>query len=94
VRRLYEIIYQRLPQAEEVQLGLQFVQEAMTPEDNASVVAASAPLRPGRGKGQMQNRREAMAVARKAGVRDMKPLSAWAEYAHALLMANEAAFVN
>jgi hypothetical protein len=94
VRRLYEIIYQRLPQAEEVQLGLQFVQEAMTPEDNASVVAASAPLRPGRGKVQMQNRREAMAVARKAGVRDMKPLSAWAEYAHALLMANEAAFVN
>jgi len=33
-------------------------------------------------------------AARKAGVRQMKPLTAWAEYAHALLLANEASFVN
>ena len=96
VRRLYEIIYQRLPRAEELQLGLQFLQEAVTPEDSASVAAATAPVRPGRGnvREQMQTKREAMVAARKAGVRELKPLSAWAEYAHALLMANEAAFVN
>jgi hypothetical protein len=96
VRRLYEIIYQRLPREEEIQLGLQFVQEAMTPEDAATISAASAPVRPGRGKvpEQIQSKREAFMAARKAGVRNLKPLSAWAEYAHALLMANEAAFVN
>ena len=81
---------------EEIQLALEFVQEAFTPEDAAPIAAATTPVRPGRGRlrGQMQNRREAMLAARTAGVRDATPISAWAEYAHALLMANEAAFVN
>jgi hypothetical protein len=98
VHRLYAILYQRVPRPEEVQLALQFVREAGTPEDAAPLVAAAtaAQVRPGRGRlrEQMQNRREAMMAARKAGVRDLTPLSAWAEYAHALLMANEAVFVN
>jgi len=42
----------------------------------------------------MKAKREAFIAARKAGVRDVKPLDAWAEYAHALLLANEASFVN
>ncbi len=43
---------------------------------------------------QIQKKRNAAIAARKSGVRDLKPLTAWAEYAHALLLANEASFVN
>ena len=98
ITRLYEIIYQRAPRAEEIQLGQEFLDAAETPADAAPVAAASEPIRPGKGKGkiqdQMKAKREAMVTARKAGVRDVKPLGAWAEYAHALLLANEASFVN
>ena len=57
---------------------------------------AAAPInfRKGNVQQQVKKRREAMIAARRAGVRDVKPLSAWAEYAHALLLANEATFVN
>jgi hypothetical protein len=98
ISRLYEIIYQRLPRAEELKLGLEFLDDAATPADAAPAAAASEPIRPGKGKGkiqdQMKAKREAFIAARKAGVRDVKPLDAWAEYAHALLLANEASFVN
>lgn len=36
----------------------------------------------------------AAAAARQAGARDVRPLNAWAEYAHALMLANEASFLN
>jgi mono/diheme cytochrome c family protein len=98
IARLYEIIYQRVPRAEEVKLGLEFLGDAATPADAAPSAAASEPIRLGKGKGGLQEqrkaRREAFIAARKAGVRDVKPLDAWAEYAHALLLANEASFVN
>ena len=96
IKRLYEIIYQRLPRADELKLGHEFLDDAATPADAAPAAAASEPIRPGKGKfqEQMKSKREAFISARKAGVRDMKPLDAWAEYAHALLLANEASFVN
>jgi len=95
IRRLYNIIYQRPPRAEEIQLGREFLAAAETPAA-APATAALEPIRPGKGKLQEQRkaRREAMVAARKAGVREVKPLDAWAEYAHALLLANEAGFVN
>jgi mono/diheme cytochrome c family protein len=98
IKRLYEIIYQRLPSADEVALGLGFLDEAETPADPSPTSTAVEPVRAGKGKGrvrpQMENQREARIAARKAGVRNTKPLTAWAEYAHALLLANEASFVN
>ena len=96
IKRLYEIIYQRLPRADELKLGHEFLDDAATPADAAPAAAASEPIRPGKGKfqEQMKSKREAFIATRKAGVRDMKPLDAWAEYAHALLLANEASFVN
>ncbi|HYV32510.1 MAG TPA: DUF1553 domain-containing protein, partial [Candidatus Binatia bacterium] len=98
IRQLYEIIYQRPPRPEEIQLGLEFLEEAATPADTAPATVASTPLRFGNGKvrlpEQIKAKREAFIAARKAGVREMKPLDAWAEYAHALLLANEASFVN
>ncbi len=96
VERMYEVIYQRRPTADEIRMGIAFVREAATPEDSAPVTLAAERVRPGRGRiqEQLRSKREAFAAARKAGVREMKPLSGWAEYAHALLMANEAVFVN
>lgn len=96
IQRLYEIIYQRPPRPEEIRLGLDFLEDAATPADAAPVTAAQAPIRFGKGKVQEQikARREAAIASRKAGVREVKPLTAWAEYAHALLLANETSFVN
>jgi mono/diheme cytochrome c family protein len=96
VRRLYEILYQRAPRPEEIQLAIQFIEDAATPEDTAPASVAAAPinLRKGNVGNQVKAKREAVLAARKAGVRQMKPLPAWAEYAHALLLANEASFVN
>ena len=96
IRRLYEVLYQRPPRAEELKLGIEFVEDAATPEDAAPTAAASAPIsfRKGNVPQQIKKKREAMMAARQAGVRDATPLSAWAEYAHALLLANEASFVN
>jgi mono/diheme cytochrome c family protein len=98
IKRLYEIVYQRVPRAEEIQLGLEFLEDAATPADSAPASITSAPIAFGKGKGKMQEqmkaRREALMAARKSGVREMKPLTAWAEYAHALMLANEASFVN
>lgn len=98
IRRLYDIIYQRTPRAEEIQLGLAFLGEAETPADAPPTAPAAEPIRFGKGKGkvqeQMRARRDALIAARKAGLRDVKPLTAWVEYAHALLLANETSFVN
>ena len=41
VHRLYAILYQRVPRPEEVQVALQFVREAGTPEDAAPLAAAA-----------------------------------------------------
>ena len=89
IGRLYEIIYQRPPHPEEIQLGLEFIASAATPEDESPTAAAAGPF----GE-QLKKRREAMKAARQSGARDLTPLSAWAEYTHALLLANEASFVN
>jgi hypothetical protein len=96
ISRLYEVIYQRLPEPEEIKLGVEFLEDAATPADKAPATVASEPIRFRKGKveEQMKVKREAFLAARKAGVREVKPLTAWAEYAHALLLANEAAFVN
>ncbi len=96
ILRLYEIIYQRPPRADELKLAVEFLEDAATPEDLAPAAQAAAPVNFRRGNVQQQvkKKREAMVAARKAGVRDVKPLTAWAEYAHALLLANEASFVN
>ena len=98
IKRIYEIVYQRLPRPEEIHLGVAFLEDAATPADNSPIKTAADPIQFGRGRPPQQQqakaKREAVMAVRKAGVRDMKPLSAWAEYTHALLMANEASFVN
>ena len=86
---LYSLIYQRPPTAQEIQLGLAFFEEA--PATGASLpaqqpAAQAAPVRVAAAKGKLS------LPARPAFT--PRPLSAWAEYAHALILANEFTFVN
>jgi len=82
---LYERIYQRLPAPEEVQLGVEFVNQTPLREDlslaetNNIVVAKAKPGKPNRPA--PINKKHA-------------PLTSWEEYAQALLQANETSFVN
>jgi hypothetical protein len=90
---LYERIYQRPPRPEELKLGSEFVAGAAEPErvsDRDSSVrpvsneaTQARPIRLG------EPGRKGRGVGRKR-----QPLKAWEEYAHALLQANEASFVN
>ena len=85
---LYNLIYQRPPAAQEIQLGLAFFEEA--PATGASVpapkpAAQAAPVKVAAAKKFQPAARPVFTP---------RPLSAWAEYAHALILANEFTFVN
>ena len=86
LKYLYERIYQRLPEPEEVQLGLEFVNQTPLKEefggqpDNNS--AGENKAKPGK------RNRPAFNGNKRA------PLTSWEEYAQALLQANETTFVN
>lgn len=89
VKLLYELVYQREPEPVEIQLGLAFVDKS--PEFE------KVPAMAGGGKRKNKNpkkteRLEASFASIPDGER--KPLLPWEKYAHALLQANEATFVN
>jgi hypothetical protein len=77
---LYERIYQRPPSDEEVQLGLEFVNQTPIREDVSDLANGDTGRKPAPGKGN--------------GGRKRAPLTSWEEYAQALLQANETSFVN
>jgi len=85
---LYSLIYQRPPTGQEVQLGLAFFEESPAAGANAPAAKPAGPAAPVK-----------VAAAKKfqpaaRPVFTPRPLSAWAEYAHALILANEFTFVN
>jgi hypothetical protein len=88
-----EIVYQREPRPEEIRLGVDFVLQSPDYE--------TVPRMAGDGNGRARRRPANPVKARRlqasfasipAGER--KPLTPWEKYAHALLQANEAMFVN
>jgi mono/diheme cytochrome c family protein len=101
---IYRIIFQRPPKPEEIQIAYQFVgQEARTGPAPTNIAAAAVEP-PDR-----MNRRQRMKLAnrpmnpRRAAVEpiknlgeivERKPLTPWETYAQALLLSNEAAYVN
>ena len=95
IKLLYDIIYQREPTEVELQLGLEFLTEAPPPERPD----AAAPVRfdlAERQKEKKQNGKkggQAMSLAT-IPPGGLMPVGAWAKYAHALLQANEAMFIN
>jgi hypothetical protein len=94
---LYELFFQRPPAADETRLGLEFVN---TFTASAPPAAADGPAagRAGRGRagrgglarGGVQGRGRGTPAAPPQRV----PLTGWQEYAHALLLTNEAVFVR
>jgi hypothetical protein len=93
IQFLYERIYQRLPRPDEVKLGLEFLAE--TP-DAKSVAAEDSALQTVSNDGKkFKGKRPGKDQFRRGGdSKKREPLKAWEEYAHALLQANEASFVN
>jgi len=92
IQMLYELIYQRLPETAEIKLGFEFMAEEPSSERVAPTLITPAALR------KNQKQQPAKAQARRPGGRknfiERDPLTGWEEYAHALLQANEASFVN
>jgi hypothetical protein len=94
VTLLYNLIYQRDPTPVEVDLGLNFLRESPPAEmPEAPIPAADErAMRQGqKGKGKRGGPAMSLATIPRAG---LMPIGAWAKYAHALLQANEAMFVN
>ncbi len=94
VAYLYNLLYQRLPTPQEVQLGLAFFEAGPEPGKTSALPAPApapvpaAPVKVAAAKGKFTT---PPAPAPRFVVR---PLTAWAEYAHALILANEFTFVN
>jgi cytochrome c553 len=87
IRYLYDLFFQRPPSDEEIKNGKEFVATFRT---TGSTGASASPL-PTEVMGQANRRRGGQA---KPGARVYRPLTGWQEYAHALLLTNEASFVN
>ena len=93
---LYKRIFQRLPRPEEVQLGIEFVTEKPETEkvaanDSVQLVSSDGEARKKFPEKQLARKRGG---GREVNFKKREPLKAWEEYAHALLQANEASFVN
>jgi hypothetical protein len=88
VKFLYERVYQRPPDPQEIQLGVEFIAETPHPERPAPQNTSMAPLSDEQREMKKKQGRNG------AGPRRRPPLKAWEEYAHALLQANETSFVN
>jgi hypothetical protein len=94
---LYELFFQRPPRDEEIRAGQEFVAAFQPTAASRTEPAAAGRGRRGagapdgaqRGRGQGPGR-----AGRGAAPPARVPLSGWQEYAHALLLTNEAMFVN
>jgi hypothetical protein len=99
IRYLYELFFQRPATADEMRAGKDFVASFQAQAAAPAPGPAARGARGARGGQQGQGARGAQGrgrgaapVAAPAPVR--LPLNGWQEYAHALLLTNEAAFVN
>ena len=93
VRYLYDLFFQRLPSPDETALGIDFV-AAFHP----APIARGGPVRDGRAgavvAAQARGGAAANGARRGGAPARPQPLDGWQEFAHALLMTNEAMFVN
>jgi len=97
IQFLYDRIYQRPARPPEIQLGLDFVsqtplKEKSSKDTSVSQSDSSNERRVGPRAMAQQRRLERNQPANAPKKR--APLTGWQEYAHALLQANEASFVN
>jgi hypothetical protein len=89
---LYERIYQRPPNAEETELGLEFVNQTPLREDASGLTRVESGGQTQKPNGQPQYANRKGFVPN--GNKKRAPLTSWEEYAQALLQSNETSFVN
>ncbi|HZV34240.1 MAG TPA: PSD1 and planctomycete cytochrome C domain-containing protein [Verrucomicrobiae bacterium] len=93
IKLLYNIIYQREPTDVEIQLGLNYLMESPRAETPTEPVRFEREERQRQKKGNGKRGGQAMSLAT-IPPGGLMPVGAWAKYAHALLQANEAMFIN
>jgi len=92
IKFLYERIFQREPTEVEIKLGLDFIDESPAPDQITD--ANREKLKEQREERQKpQKGGRAMSMA-SLGPAQLRPIGSWAKYAHALIQANEAIFIN
>jgi len=97
IRFLYERIYQREPTDVEIKLGEDYVEESPAPEAISEAsreeMAQQKNDRMNPGNGGKKGGGRAMTMA-SLGPKQIRPIGTWVKYAHVLLQANEAIFIN
>jgi cytochrome c553 len=96
IQFLYERIYQREPTDVEIKLGDRYIEDSPAPDQITDASREEAQQqrderqkpKPGAKKGG-----RSMAMAN-LGPRQLRPIGTWVKYAHVLLQANEAIFIN
>ncbi len=94
IEMLYERIYQRPAKPEEISLGLEFISGTRATDDNNSNVDSTQQVSNDEKKGKGKRFARKQGGGNGNGFHKRAPLSAWEEYVHALLQANETSFVN
>jgi Protein of unknown function (DUF1553)/Protein of unknown function (DUF1549)/Planctomycete cytochrome C len=96
IQYLYERIYQRDPAPGELALGEGFIQNSPPPEPlqlSGPNAAKNAAGQDAKARAQQFRKRVAGSFSQ-VPLRNRQPLDAWTKYAHALMQANEAMFVD
>src|SRR5690606_24001643 len=101
VREIYKIVYSRYPRGNETDLAFQFLRKE---KDAEPEIAASMKEVTDRAIKKIEDRKKRMAergmndalraIRNEGDYIDRKPLDNWQTYIQALLMSNEAAYVN
>jgi hypothetical protein len=102
VFRIYRVIFQRMPTAEEIQIALNFVGHEVKQEPQMAAAAKELTEKASK-KIADRAKRDSEMMGRNDGNRairnegeyvERKPLTPWETYVQALLLSNEAAYVN
>jgi uncharacterized protein DUF1553/uncharacterized protein DUF1549/cytochrome c len=91
---LFWLIYQRPPSPQETQFALRFLFTTPRPESTAQKTAPAPALAQAGRPMKKGNKRKGMEETSAPSAAPRAPLTAWQELAHALLMTNEACYIN
>jgi hypothetical protein len=96
---IYRILFQRAPKMEEIKFAVDFVQMELKKQPEVDAMGAQLAKKNVEVAKRIEDRRKRDNDGKKAidnvgDIVERKPLSPWESYAHALLFANESAYIN
>ena len=97
---IYQIVLQRAPHGDETDKGMQFINRELDEEQHiaaaAKAMAEKAEKKAEEKAKRMENMRDngTGTIENQGQLVERKPLTPWETYTHALLLSNEAAYVN